>query len=151
MIDDERFSQAAIERLTPVEPSAQLRRLVAQIPIEHPRTEKSWWPFSSVFFPSLSMAAVALFGLFLGHTWEPGAIEGAPSTVARVDRASDADGSSSATDVAALTDETARDPLAGETDEMLEDLLILATAADFEPDDWDLSRERESEPTEETF
>ncbi len=148
MTDDERFTQDAISRLTPIEPSANLRRMVAQIPIEHARSAQSWWPFSGIWLPSLSMAAVAVLGLFLGRSWEATQPGGDPSAGAQVEiDVHDADDSGSRAVAIVALDEEQGEPLDAE----LEDLLLLATAGDFSAEDWDLSRAPESTLDEETF
>ncbi len=62
--DDERFAQAAFEKLPGIEPSAQLSRLVAQIPLSHPRTGlRAWWPFQTVFVPAFALGSALLLGV----------------------------------------------------------------------------------------
>lgn len=64
--EDARFADDAFARLAPVEPSPQLSRRVAQIPIEH--SKDAAWPFQSVWRTVLAAAAVALLGVGAG-TW----------------------------------------------------------------------------------
>jgi len=130
MTDDERFSQAAISRLTPVAPSANLRRLVAQIPIEHPHGVRSFWPFGNLWVPGFALAAAALLGLFVGSDW---------------DSLMDAEGSTTSSshvseDGAVAKEAASTDRVDSEVieDEDLDDLIMMATAAHFSPDDWDL-------------
>lgn len=150
MKDDERFTQAALDRLTPIEPSAHLRRMVAQIPLEHPRNVHSLWPFESRFLPSLSMAAVALFGLFVGRGLAsvvsfPSAATQAIAPAQEVMRGSDDSFQESpSTDWEA----GALGMLDDDADE-LDELLILATAGDFSADDWDLSQNPRADETDE--
>lgn len=153
MKDDKQFTQDALSRLTPVEPSAELRRMVAEIPIKHPREVRSLWPFANLWMPSLSIAAVAALGLFVGRTLseEPMVDSWAQSSdLAEVvtDGDSAIDRSNrSATSVAIA--ESSLDE--NESDAELDELLVLATAGDFVVDDWDLSEAPESEPQEGTF
>lgn len=153
MTDDERFSQDAIDRLTPIEPSAHLRRMVAQIPIEpqipieHDRSIRSWWPFENAWLPSFAMAAVAVLGLFLGRSWETSQPSTATYSVAEVSTAHGTRPSDIETPITSL--ETEGDE--GLNSE-LEDLLLLATAGEFSADDWDLSRTPDPDAfEEETF
>jgi hypothetical protein len=120
MTDDERFSHEAISRMTPVEPSAQLRRLVAQIPLQHPREERSFWPFGNLWAPSFALAAAGLLGLFVGSwdTWT-----NAPMTSLASDESN------------SVSDEITNPAL---EDENLDDLIMMATSAHFRPDEWDL-------------
>lgn len=151
MKDDERFTQDALRRLTPVEPSARLLRMVAQIPIEHPRNVRSLWPFSSLLIPSLSMAAVAFLGIFVGRALS---IEEnfSATTHARAPAhkpaGNDADSNQKTPSTAGETEATGL----AEQDDELDELLILATAGDFAADDWDLSQNPEvNEPDKGTF
>lgn len=132
MIDDERFTQDSIDGLPPIEPSAQIRRMVAELPLKHPQTVRSLWPFANVWMPTLSMAAVALLGLFVGQ-----GLSGVDHSQTSLTNNSD--------EVLALDIDVAKE---AEIDE----LLILATAGDFAADDWDLSHDPEmSNPEEGTF
>jgi len=128
MNDDERFSHEALSRLSPVEPSADLRRMVAQIPLRHPREARSFWPFGSLWAPSFALAAAALLGLFVGSQ-----SAGAPTT------GSTASLSSDETSIAL-------------DDEDLDDLIMMATSAHFSPDEWDLfMTSAHNENTEEPY
>lgn len=150
MMDDERFTQDAVNRLTPIEPSSQLRRMVAQLPITHPQRARSVWPFLNLWQPTLSMAAVALLGLFVGRE-----LAGPDNTQASVSSAMSAAGSVRS-DVEHDNRELSEEPKAPDVDldkeADLDELLVLATAGDFTADDWDLSQDPEaSEIQEGTF
>ena len=146
MNDDERFSQDAIDRLTPIEPSAKLRRMVAQIPIEHPRRERNFWPFGNAWVNGLSLAAAALLGLWVGST-QMQRNAGTPF-VAETNVSKDAGAPTSATTELSTWNSASE---VEASDEELDDLLLLATAAYFEPSDWDLSGEPSEETSEEVY
>lgn len=65
--DDARFADEVFESLGPVEPSAELSRRVAQIPLEHPK-RTGVWPLPGIWQPLLAAAAAALLGVVTG-TW----------------------------------------------------------------------------------
>lgn len=142
MIDDERFSQDAIDDLPRVEPSARLQRLVAQIPIEHPRTARSFWPFGSVWVPGLSLAAAALLGVHVGKGWSE-----LRQTYAPLDSVATATSDETADVVTGEEKRSHANSPSGDgiwdeaavSDAALDDLLLLASAAEFEPSAWDLS------------
>lgn len=142
MTDDKRFTQDAISKLEPIEPSARLRRMVAQIPIEHPHKERVFWPFGSLWVPSFSLAAVAALGLYVGQLQTtPGAGTSKSAAVATVTRTDE--------EVAPSTLDENGPTTTGDDD--LDTLLVLATAADFEPSDWDLSQQSTREESEQAY
>lgn len=152
MKDDEQFTQTALSRLTPVEPSAHLRRLVAEIPLAHPRNVRSLWPFESRFLPSLSMAAVALLGLFVGRGLPSGASFPSAATQTKAPAQEVVSASDDSIQESPSTDLEAGALSIEDDDEELDELLILATAGDFAADDWDLSQNLEvNDPEEGTF
>lgn len=54
----------------PVEPSAALSRILAEIPSRHPRRKPGegigWWPFATIHKPVLALAAAAVLGVVAG-------------------------------------------------------------------------------------
>lgn len=142
MRDDEQFTQDALSRLTPIEPSAELRRMVAELPIQHPRSRHSRWSLPNVWMPTLSLAAVALLGIFVGRGLSNMESSEATATLAKSEPGRVSNDSNQAN--GDLDEE--------QSETELEELLILATAGDFSPDDWDLSQNPEaSEVQEGTF
>ena len=73
--DHDPFLDAAFRDLPAVEPSAALRRQVAQIPVEHPRGLRSFWPFPSIWQPILGWSLAAVLGLSAGFFTDIGAEE----------------------------------------------------------------------------
>lgn len=147
MKDDKQFTEDALSHLSRIEPSAELRRLVAEIPLRHPRASRSFWPFANLWLPTLSMAAVALLGLFVGR-----GLPGPEHVVSSTEYLS-SDGADF-NEIAFTSERGSSEGLEGElteSDAELDELLILATAGNFAADDWDLSRWRDDEPEEGTF
>lgn len=64
---DEEFVTAAFSDLESVEASANLRRRVAQIPIEVARKESSLWPFARAWQSLSAFAALGALGLVVGN------------------------------------------------------------------------------------
>lgn len=73
--DHDPFLDAVFRDLPPVEPSASLRRQVAQIPVAHPRGLRSFWPFPSIWQPVLGWSLAAVLGLSAGFFTDFGAEE----------------------------------------------------------------------------
>lgn len=65
-LSDEDFAALVLRQLSPVEPSATLRRQVAELPLRNPRGVRAWWPFERVFQPVMGLLAAAALGLFVG-------------------------------------------------------------------------------------
>lgn len=65
--EDEEFIRASFAALPRVEPSATLLRRVAEIPIQHPRTSRTWtWPFATVWRPALGWSLAGALGILTG-------------------------------------------------------------------------------------
>jgi hypothetical protein len=123
--DDNAFTDALFQQLPEVEPSARLTRQVAQIPLAHPRSNVVFWPFRSVWQPSLALVAAACVGFFAGQSIQELRAANAPEVASLEEGHFDEFG---AGDGLASTTTT-------EADEEIEGLLLLATA-DFETSDW---------------
>jgi hypothetical protein len=159
--DDQAYVDSLFAELPRMEPSAELRRLVAAIPEKNQRPARVVWPFRSVWQPTFALAAAACIGFFSGQTIQQLRVENAPAELA-----STSDELTSSED--SFENGAALDPsLSGtgsslssangassEADSELEGLLILATATDFEASDFaDTFQETQasSELEEETF
>ncbi|HSC88392.1 MAG TPA: hypothetical protein VLC09_14015 [Polyangiaceae bacterium] len=66
--DDEDFVNRALAGLERFEPSAELMRRVAELPLRHPRAVGPRWPFQSWWAPLLAGAFAALLGVSAGLT-----------------------------------------------------------------------------------
>jgi hypothetical protein len=128
--DDKAYTDQLFARLSSIEPSAKLSRTVAQIPIEYPRSVLSFLPFKSAWQPVFALAAAAAVGFFAGQSVLNLRTENAPAQLAALDEAAD---------------EVAN---ADAIDEELEGLLLLASAGDFESDDWGDSLESSATDTQ---
>lgn len=113
--EDARFADEVFARLEPVEPSPQLNRRVAQIPIEHPKG--AVWPFRSVWHTVVAAAAAALLGVAAG-TWSLEATESSSRSLA-----SSADTLGNENVSAEVAHDTAATPPGGSTvgDDYIED------------------------------
>lgn len=155
MKDDEQFTQDALSHLARVEPSAELRRLVAEIPLRHPRETRSYWPFANLWMPSLAMAAVAVLGLFVGRGLSgPGDVVSATEDLRSAQVGTSKSGPEElgeATPGEANDSTGALESSTSENETELDELLVLATAGDFTVDDWDLSEAPDDPPEEGTF
>lgn len=150
--DDKAYTDRLFTRLSSVEPSAKLSREVARIPIEHSRSVLSFLPFKSVWQPVFALAAAAAVGFFVGQSFIDLRAENAPQTLAAGDESPEeaVEGSGDMLAAGALK----RDPEGDAIDAELEGLLLLASAGDFETDDWGASLEKSASDTEgqeETF
>jgi hypothetical protein len=58
---------ALLGALPDVAPSAQLIARIASLPLRHPRTARSWWPFA----PLLAWGGAAVLGLVVGSVAVP--------------------------------------------------------------------------------
>lgn len=64
---DMEFVHRAFSTLAQPEPSAELKRRVAQIPLTHPQQSyRWWWPFQSRWQPATVMVAAAALGVVVG-------------------------------------------------------------------------------------
>jgi hypothetical protein len=141
--DDKAYTDQLFARLSSIEPSAKLSRTVAQIPIEYPRSVLSFLPFKSAWQPVFALAAAAAVGFFSGQSFLDLRAENAPAQLAALDEAAD--------ELVPSPEETgAADELAeaDAIDEELEGLLLLASAGDFESDDWGDSLESSANDTQ---
>jgi|GEM_PF-2339351 len=68
---DAEFTDALFQGMPEVEPSATLRRRLAQIPIENPRESFSFWPFGKLWQPAFGLAALSLLGVLTGEATGP--------------------------------------------------------------------------------
>lgn len=153
--DDQAYVDSLFADLPRMEPSAELRRLVASIPEKNQRPARVVWPFRSVWQPALALAAAACIGFFSGQSIKQLRAENAPAETASVDEGlvSPEDTQDSATADASASNVNEADA-SSEADSELEGLLVLATATDFEASDFtDTFQETQpsSEPVEETF
>ena len=64
--EDTEFVTAAFSALDDVEPSAGLRRRVAEIPIVHPRVVSPTWPLGRLWQSVLAFAALGVLGTLTG-------------------------------------------------------------------------------------
>jgi hypothetical protein len=62
---------ALLGGLPDVAPSAQLIARIASLPLRHPHSGKSWWPFGHAFAPLLAWGAAAALGLIVGSVAAP--------------------------------------------------------------------------------
>lgn len=129
---DHAYVDDLFAQLRPVEPSPELKRNVAQIPIEHPRAEVIRWPFGNVWTPSLALVAAAAVGFFFGQSFMNLRAENALE-VAHLDGASESGLEAETTGIVTANNEA--EVQAVESD--LESLLLLATAGDFQATSWD--------------
>lgn len=66
--DSDRDVNAWLDSIDDVKPSAQLQRMVAEIPLRHPRPEplNVWWPFTSGWKSMVAAALVCALGVIAG-------------------------------------------------------------------------------------
>lgn len=67
---DEQFVIATLAQLDSVEASATLKRRVAQIPLEHPRSAPLLWPWARSWQGWVALGAFSALGMLVG-TWAP--------------------------------------------------------------------------------
>jgi hypothetical protein len=136
--NDKDYADKMLSGLAPFEASAELRRMVAEIPLRHPRRAFRWWPFGELWQPGLLLAAAATLGFFSGNSWLALREANAPRPM---DSA-----------LSALSLEESSDPeeelSALDNEAELDELLVLATAGDPANDAFSYLDEAESSETE---
>lgn len=154
--DDQAFVDALFVELPKAQPSAELCRLVAEIPAQNPRPARAVWPFRSIWQPTLALAAAACIGFFSGQSIMQLRTDNAPGVTASIDDelSSSEDSLENGTSLDGASANADGSNELSAADSELERLLILATATDFGAEDWSdtfQASSRSEDLQEETF
>lgn len=128
---DTEFTRTAFESLGAVSPSPDLARLVAQIPLTHPRSgARGWWPFESFFLPAFSLGCALLLGVGFDRILESTPAESGEDVAnssAKIATRTDPEDDSASAELSVSNSESNAE---------LDELLALATLDDFETGDY---------------
>lgn len=126
--NDEEFARAAFSGLDPVEPSANLRRNVAQIPITHERTAFAF-PLKSLWANLLALGAAGALGILSG-------VLSLPDSAVGGDVVASTSTSAEPVRLEQALEQPAQSDMEADTDP-LEGMLALALSTEWEGEDGD--------------